>query len=60
MRLLCKGEGCVPNNSTKGKGDEAGEEVDIVGIVWCESRRGRRCSASGSDVNVEEIEYGKM
>ena len=60
MRLLCTGEGCVPNNSTKGKGDEAGEEVDFVGIVWCESSRGGRCSASGSDVYVEEIEYGNI
>ena len=60
MRLFCKGEGCVPNDSAKGKGDEAGEEVDFVGVVWCESRRGGRRSAGGSDVNVEEIEYGKM
>ena len=39
MRLLCKGEGCVPNNSTKGKGDETGEEVGIVGIVLPEQER---------------------
>ena len=60
MRLLCEGEGCVPNNSAKGEGNEAGEEVDIVGIVWCESRRVGRCCASECNVNVEEIEHDAL
>ena len=60
VRLLCEGEGCIPNNSTQGEGDEAGEEVDIVGIVWCQSRRGGRCFASEGNVKVEEKEYGAL
>ena len=39
MILFWKSEGCVPNESAKEEGDEAGEEVNVVGMVWfgCES-----------------------
>ena len=54
MRLFGEDEGCGPDDSAKEKGNEAGEEMDIVGIVWCESRRGRGCCASEGEVKEEE------
>ena len=50
--LLRKSEGCVPNESAKEEGDEAGEEVS-VGIVWF------RCESAGTTGGERVEKVGK-